>query len=184
MDKDKKPRVVKRYQNRKLYDTQNSCYVTLEDIAKFIKAGEDVEVIDNKNHEDLTSVTLTQIILEEGKKKKHLLPLSTLKDIIASSGEHIANFVQKSLHFVPISNVRDEAEKVIDKIKDELEDGSSFIKDFFTKSHQGVDEVSRKLEHTFKTVGKLTNATFLKSEIRSFRKKVAQLERKLRHYDK
>lgn len=184
MDKDKKARIIKRYQNRKLYDTQNSCYVTLEDIAKLIKEGEDVSVIDNKNHEDLTSVTLTQIILEEGKKKRNLLPLSALKDIIASGGEQIASFVQKSLQNVSISNVRDEAEKVIDKIKDELEDGSSFVKDFFTKSHQGVDEVSRKLEHTFKTVGKLTNAAFLKSEIRSFRKKVAELERKLRHYDK
>lgn len=177
MDKDKKPRVIKRYQNRKLYDTQNSCYVTLDDIAKFIKEGEDVEVIDNKNHEDLTSVTLTQIILEEGKKKRNLLPLNALKDIIASGGEQIAHFVQKSLQNVG-------AEKVIDKIKDEIEDGGSFIRDFFSKSHQGVDEVSKKLEDTFKTVGKLTNAAFLKSEIRSFRKKVAELERKLRHYDK
>ncbi len=180
MDKEKKARIIKRYQNRKLYDTQNSCYVTLDDIAKFIKAGEDVAVIDNKNHEDLTSVTLTQIILEEGKKKKHLLPLNTLKDIIASSGEQIANFVKS----VSISNVRGEAEKVIDKIKDEIGDGSSFIKDFFTKSHQGVDEVSKKLEDTFRTVGKLTNAAFLKTEIRAFRKKVADLERKLRHFDK
>ncbi len=184
MDKDKKPRVIKRYQNRKLYDTYNSCYVTLDDIAKFIKAGEDITVIDNKNHDDLTCVTLTQIILEEGKKKKNLLPLSALKDIISSGGEQIASFVQKSIQSVSISNVKDEAEKVIDKIKDELEDGSSYIKDFFTKSHHGVDEVSRKLEHTLKTVGKLTNAAFLKSEIRSFRKKVADLERKLRSMDK
>ena len=184
MDKDKKPRIIKRYQNRKLYDTHNSCYVTLDDIAKFIKDGEDISVIDNKNHDDLTSVTLTQIILEEGKRKRNLVPLSALKDIIKSGGGQIANFVQKSIQNVSISNVRDEAEKVIDKIKDELEDGSSFIKDFFSKSHHGMDEVSRKLEHTLKTFGKLTNAAFLKSEIRSFRKKVAELERKLRHLDK
>jgi polyhydroxyalkanoate synthesis repressor PhaR len=56
-------KVIKRYQNRKLYDTQQSCYVTLEDIAKMIRNNEDVLVIDNKSKKDITSSTLTQIIL-------------------------------------------------------------------------------------------------------------------------
>ena len=65
----KKTRIVKRYQNRKLYDTSASRYVTLDDIATLIREGEDVQVIDNQNQEDLTSVTLTQIIFEQEKKK-------------------------------------------------------------------------------------------------------------------
>ncbi|MBL7685431.1 MAG: polyhydroxyalkanoate synthesis regulator DNA-binding domain-containing protein [Deltaproteobacteria bacterium] len=182
MNTEKKPRVVKRYQNRKLYDTQNSCYVTLDDIAQFIKEGEDVMVIDNKNQDDLTAVTLTQIIFEQEKKKKNLLPLNALKNIIQSGGEQIMDFVQKSIQIVPsISNVKDEAGKVIDKIRDEIEDSGSFFKDFLSKSHQGVDDVTRKLEDKVKS---LTNVSFVRNEIRSLRKKVALLERKLRIFDR
>ena len=61
-------KIIKRYQNRKLYDTQQSCYVTLDDIAKMIRSSEDVMVIDNKTKNDITAATLTQIIFEAEKK--------------------------------------------------------------------------------------------------------------------
>jgi len=96
MTERKGPKIIKRYQNRKLYDTQDSCYVVLEDIREMIKHGEDVQVIDNTTKEDLTSVTLAQIILEEEKKHKSLLPLGAFKEIIASSGETLRDFVQRS----------------------------------------------------------------------------------------
>lgn len=86
------PRIVKRYSNRKLYDTQTSSYVTLEQIAEMVRAKEDVKIIDNNTKEDLTSVTLAQIVFEE-EKKKRLIPLNTLKNIIQSKGETISGFV-------------------------------------------------------------------------------------------
>ena len=89
-------KVIKRYQNRKLYDTQDSCYVTLEDIRDMIKEGQDIQIIDNSSKEDLTSVTFAQIIFEEEKKHKGILPLNTFKEIIASGGEALKEFVQKS----------------------------------------------------------------------------------------
>jgi polyhydroxyalkanoate synthesis repressor PhaR len=61
-------RLVKRYANRKLYDTRDSRYVTLQQIAEYVRAGEDVHIIDNTTKEDLTNVTLAQIIYEEEKK--------------------------------------------------------------------------------------------------------------------
>ena len=61
-------RIVKRYANRKLYDTQRSRYVTLEQIAEMIRSGEDVKIVDNNSKEDLTSITLAQIILEQEKR--------------------------------------------------------------------------------------------------------------------
>ena len=64
-----KSKVIKRYSNRKLYDTDRSKYVTLDEIAKMIKAGEEITIIDNETKEDLTSVTLTQIIYEEEKRE-------------------------------------------------------------------------------------------------------------------
>lgn len=61
-------RTIKRYENRKLYDTKDGCYVSLRGIREMVRNGDEVEVIDNTNGEDITAQTLTQIILEEGKK--------------------------------------------------------------------------------------------------------------------
>src|SRR5215831_767007 len=82
-------RVIKRYANRKLYDTRRSRYVTLDEISEMIRAGEDVKIIDNTSKEDLTSVTLAQIIFEEEKKQRSFLPLSAMRNIIQSGGEAI-----------------------------------------------------------------------------------------------
>ena len=78
-------RIIKRYANRKLYDTQHSRYVTLEQISEMIRAGDDVKIIDNKSKEDLTSVTLAQIIFEE-EKKQSFMPLTAMRNIIQSGG--------------------------------------------------------------------------------------------------
>ena len=83
----KTTKVIKRYQNRKLYDTEASTYVTLDDITQMIRDGEDVKVIDNKTKRDLTAVTLAQIIFEEQKKQREILSLPSLKRIIQSGGE-------------------------------------------------------------------------------------------------
>ena len=72
-------KIIKRYQNRKLYDTQQSCYVTLEDIAKMIRNQEEVMVVDNKTKNNITAATLTQIIFESEKKASQYAPLGTLK---------------------------------------------------------------------------------------------------------
>lgn len=93
----KSPKIIKRYQNRKLYDTLESCYVTLEDISEMVKAGEEMQVIDNQTKEDLTAVTLAQIIFEEQKKKTNVLPLSTFKEIIQSGGETIKEIMQRTI---------------------------------------------------------------------------------------
>ena len=76
------PRLVKRYSNRKLYDTSDSRYVTLDEIARWVKAGEEVKIVENDSGEDLTAVTFAQIILEEERKKTGLLSLRVLRDLI------------------------------------------------------------------------------------------------------
>ena len=72
------PRLIKRYANRKLYDTRDSQYVTLHQIAELVREGEEVKIIDNKSKEDLTNVTLAQIIYEEEKKGDSEIRRSTL----------------------------------------------------------------------------------------------------------
>lgn len=83
-------KVIKRYANRKLYDTERSCYVTLEEISQMVKDGEEVRVVDNKSKDDLTAVTLAQIIVEE-EKKVSKMPLKLLRSIIQSGNDAIAN---------------------------------------------------------------------------------------------
>jgi len=82
-------RVIKRYSNRKLYDTKDSRYVTLLQIAEMVRAGEDVQIIDNSTKEDKTDVTLALIISEELKARPRGIPLATLKALIRQRGEKI-----------------------------------------------------------------------------------------------
>lgn len=78
----KEQKKIKRYQNRKLYDTHESTYVTLDEIAKMIRAGEDLCVIDNKTKNDITASTLTQLLYESERKVKTQPPVELLKEII------------------------------------------------------------------------------------------------------
>jgi polyhydroxyalkanoate synthesis repressor PhaR len=79
--------VIKRYPNRKLYDTEAKRYITLNEIASLIKAGEEVVVTDHATDEDLTAVVLTQIIFEQEKQQKGFLPKSVLTNLVRAGGD-------------------------------------------------------------------------------------------------
>lgn len=122
----KRRHLIKRYQNRKLYDTTQSKYVTLEELSELIKAGMDIKVTDNKTNEDLTTITLTQIIFEQEKKKKSLLPLESLMKIVQFGGERILHFVHDSLESgaQSFTQAREEAEKYMEKIKTPIDNAN------------------------------------------------------------
>jgi polyhydroxyalkanoate synthesis repressor PhaR len=88
--------VIKRYSNRKLYDTQESRYVTLDEIEEMIRGGREISVVDAASGDDLTSVTLTQIILEHERNHRGTLPTSFLHQLI-KHGEAWQDFVQRSM---------------------------------------------------------------------------------------
>lgn len=75
-------RLVKRYESRKLYDTEESRYVSLEEIAAWVRQGQEVRVVDNGTGADVTSHTLTQVILEEGRRGTYSLPSDLLHDLV------------------------------------------------------------------------------------------------------
>ncbi len=81
---------IKRYPNRKLYDTGQKRYVTLNDIARLIRDGNDVQVTDHLTGEDLTAVTLTQIIFEQEKQQAGFLPRSVLTGLVQAGGERLS----------------------------------------------------------------------------------------------
>lgn len=86
--------VIKRYPNRKLYDTAAKNYVTLDEITEMIREGKDVHVIDHESGDDLTTLTLTQIILEQEKKSTGFLPRSLLTSLIRSGGGTLETLVR------------------------------------------------------------------------------------------
>lgn len=181
---DRKITIIKRYQNRKLYDTQNSTYVTLDDIGGMIRRGEDIRVIDNRTKEDLTSITLTQIIFEEEKKNKSLLPLHMLKNIIREGGDAIKDFVSKTTDSVhsTLSTAKEGAGSIYDKIGEALSpNDDNLIKEVLHKTQN----ISKNIEGKIKaTVDSITHVTSLQNEIRKLRQRVLFLEKKLRTYEK
>lgn len=88
--------LIKKYSNRKLYDLSRGCYVTLEEIAGLIRAGKQVKVINSTSNQDVTTVTLAQIVLEAEKKRKNLLPVSFLHHVI-QYGESLRGLWQQHL---------------------------------------------------------------------------------------
>ena len=100
--KSNEPTVIKKYANRRLYDTGRSSYVTLDDLCEMVKDGYDFVVCDAKSGEDLTRQVLTQIIVDqESKEGQNLLPVGFLRDLIGFYGDNVGtlvpNYLEQSL---------------------------------------------------------------------------------------
>jgi len=87
--------IIKRYSNRKLYDTERNKYVNLEEIAALIRQGKEISVIDNVSGDDITSITLTQILMDRERKEGNFLPQSILSVLIQAGGESLNVFHKK-----------------------------------------------------------------------------------------
>jgi polyhydroxyalkanoate synthesis repressor PhaR len=136
-------KVIKRYSNRKLYDTDRSRYVTLEEIARMIKAGDEVTIIDNESKEDLTSVTLTQIIYEEEKRESRM-PLPMLRNLIQMSGTTLQEFFDKSV-ISPVEQMRDTAQKTVEKRVEELKQSAVSFREAATRSVSELTDSARRV---------------------------------------
>jgi len=89
--------LFKKYANRRLYDTEKSAYVTLDQVSDLIKNGRQVEVIDAKTQEDVTAFILTRIVMEEGKNRNPLLPVTLLHLVIRYGQNVLSEFFEKYL---------------------------------------------------------------------------------------
>lgn len=107
--------VIRKYANRRLYDTTGSRYVNLEDIAALIRQGTEVQVIDAKTGQDLTRVTLTQVILEDAKGEPSGLPLELLRQLIVASDTVRREFMKSAVD-------------TYSKMQDALQSGFSEVK--------------------------------------------------------
>ncbi|MBA5778653.1 polyhydroxyalkanoate synthesis repressor PhaR [Stappia sp. F7233] len=115
MAKTREPTVIKKYANRRLYNTGTSTYVTLEDLAVMVKNEEDFVVFDAKSGEDITRSVLTQIIFEQESKGQNLLPIAFLRQLIRFYGDSLQNLVPSYLEFSMSSLTREQ-----DKLREKL----------------------------------------------------------------
>ncbi|MDX1780862.1 MAG: polyhydroxyalkanoate synthesis repressor PhaR [Thalassovita sp.] len=104
MTDEKKPLLIKRYASRRLYNTETSDYVTLEDIAGFIREGREVQIVDLKSGDDLTRQYLLQIIAEHESRGENVLPVSVLTDLVRTytnqAGSMVPQFLQMSFEML------------------------------------------------------------------------------------
>lgn len=193
------PKIVKRYANRKLYDTERSCYVTLDDISVMIKAGEEVRVVDNKTGEDLTSVTLAQIIFE-AEKKKSFMPLNLLRDLIQNGGDTLSEAVRERAQRVQsaATDLKEQALGTAQKLKSEVQSkietlthreskpqetlGQQMGKltELFASSQKAIDELQRTVEDRVKgSVGTVSRYATLGRDMEELRQRLAALEERI-----
>lgn len=102
------PITIKKYANRRLYNTGTSTYVTLEDLASMVKKGDDFQVVDAKSGDDITHQVLTQIIFEQENKGQNLLPITFLRQLIRFYGDSVQSFVPKYLELSMGALTRDQ----------------------------------------------------------------------------
>jgi polyhydroxyalkanoate synthesis repressor PhaR len=155
--------VIKKYGNRRLYNTLASRYVNLGDIAALIRDGQDVKVVDAKNGRDLTRVVLTQIITEDAKDKPIGLPLELLRQLIMASDEVRQEFIMWYL-----KSAFDTYQKVQDAVQDRLGQVQSAIL-------SPVDMMKKFLGATPSPQPQAA----VEPELDALRKRVAELETRL-----
>jgi len=155
--------LIKKYGNRRLYDTAGSRYVNLDDLATMVREGKDVRVVDAKTGRDLTRVTLTQIITEDAKDKPTGLPLELLRQLIVASDEVRQEFLMWYL-----KSAFDTYEKLQDAVQSRLSEVQSAIL-------SPVEMMKRFLG----AASSPTDQSEEESEVQALRKRVADLEAQL-----
>jgi polyhydroxyalkanoate synthesis repressor PhaR len=167
----REPRIIKRYANRKLYDTRDSRYVTLQQIAEYVREGEDVRIVDNKTKEDLTNVTLAQIIYEEEKKGEGDVRRSTLKSLIEEGRDRLVGSLpgplSKLLH-------RDE---LAEEAKDEDPDGPKKK----STPKEALEELRATADDRVKSVigAAMGHVQQLQGEVKRLQSRIEELETRL-----
>jgi polyhydroxyalkanoate synthesis repressor PhaR len=191
----KEPKVIKRYTNRKLYDTVESRYVTLDEIAQMIKGGAEVKVLDNRTKEDLTSVTLAQIIFEEEKKRSQM-PLGVLREIIRHGGEAVAVFYQDKVGnrlSERLEEMKNRTEALRENIEQKVrgvtsllrgtEGEKSAVKEVFAAGQTAVEELRAKVDQSVKQALDYGGGA-VAQELEKLQRKIEALEKKLEQIGK
>ena len=177
----REPKVIKRYTNRKLYDTEESRYVTLDEIARMIKGGAEVKIVDNRTKEDLTSVTLAQIIFEE-EKKTSKMSLETLKDLIRHGGEVAQRLVEGTQAELRgrVEAVRAAAEQRVQSLLTRSQDTRDRAMELMQSSQEAMLAFQRKVDERVRAaVDGMANLAEVRRQLEEIGRRIEGLEKRL-----
>jgi polyhydroxyalkanoate synthesis repressor PhaR len=177
----REPKIIKRYTNRKLYDTVESRYVTLDEIAEMIKGGAEVKVIDNRTKDDLTSVTLAQIIFEE-EKKTSKMSLETLRDLIRYGGEVAQRLVEGTRADLRgrVEAVRAGVEHQVASLLERGQATSDRAKELVHASQEAVASVQRRIDERVRSALEgVTSIGEARKQMEEMARRIEELEKRL-----
>lgn len=192
-------RLIKRYGNRKLYDTLDSRYITLDEIARLVREGSDVRVVDNENGDDLTAVTLAQIILEEEKRSNvqnhsSVLSIGLLRELVQGGEDTIAEIrsrVGKSVE--AIGEMSEKAGRRVSEFvagavggdrgsegAESGEGGKGFLDELMSGPQRRLEALQKSIDDRIKSsVGRITAHPTVQHEIRRIERSIKKLEERL-----
>jgi polyhydroxyalkanoate synthesis repressor PhaR len=196
-------RLIKRYGNRKLYDTSESRYITLDEIARLVRSGSDVKVIDNENGDDLTAITFAQIILEEEKRRSSLISLGLLRELVQHGEDTLADLrsrVEKGVEAIGTMGEkagRRVQEMVSGAVAGEREAGApptteagtpdangeagkGFFDELLAAPQRRLEALQRSIDERIKSsVGRITNHPMVQHEVQRIERSIKKLEERL-----
>jgi polyhydroxyalkanoate synthesis repressor PhaR len=176
-------RTIKKYTNRKFYDTVEKKYTTLSKIKNLVKSGEEIKVVDNETGEDLTAITLTQLILEHERGRVDLGKIPVLlHDLFKKGKTSTLDLIEKSFHTTVgiLSMTKERAEELVHTLRKEKkitrEEGERLLKEFTKKAEGVMVALEERIENAVKKVLKRLNIPTEKDieRIRTEMKKLRQ----------
>jgi len=178
---EKPRRIIKRYSNRKLYDTKDSRYVTLLQIAEMVRTGEEVQIIDNNTKDDLTEITLAQIIYEEQKAHSRNVPLQTLKELIHARTEKVLADLREG----PIGRLIPGAKPGEEKVEVVQNSSQNSAKDVKPTLVDQAKEKFEEMQHNLDERVRAVLASFrplqqLQQEVKRLNERLEELEQRLK----
>jgi polyhydroxyalkanoate synthesis repressor PhaR len=163
---------IKKYANRRLYDTESSAYITLDRLAQMVREGREFEVVDAKSGEDITRQVLTQIIVDEEARGATMLPLSFLKQLIGLYGNSMQSFVPSYLDAAMDAFQRNQS-----AVRDAF--GGNMLADIAKRNMAMFEDASRAFSNNAKSEAKPAGSDVdeLRAELAALQAKVDKLSR-------
>ena len=163
---------IKKYANRRLYDTESSAYITLDRLAQMVREGREFEVVDAKSGEDITRQVLTQIIVDEEAGGGTMLPIPFLKQLIGLYGNSMQNFVPHYLEAAMDAFQRNQS-----AVRDAF--GGNMFADLAKRNMAMFDDASRAFGGKAAKAGRKTESPATSSDVDDLKAELAALQAKV-----
>lgn len=179
-------KVIKRYPNRKLYDTDESRYVNLDELAAMIREGVDVQVVDYKSGEDMTGMVLAQILYEEERRRHGVLSTDLMQRIVRFGEQNLGPWLQRlfSIGEHPLQAVREEVEENVRRLAEKgqitADEANRFMREWMDLTARSLEEWQQKMdERVVGVFDRVTGIPSVRSRLDELLARIDLMEKRL-----